>query len=110
VGPDTGVLSEVNPLYDNDIHIVDDSGRDDVPVGDVGALVTTRPQAVLGCWPTAAEDEEVSGTITFPTSDVGCMDRDRWFYVLDRKNDVINTWGYKVWPREVEEVLMTHPM
>ena len=43
------------------------------------------------------------------TGDVGFMDADGWFYVVDRKKDQINAAGYKVWPREVEDVLYGHP-
>ena len=43
------------------------------------------------------------------TGDVGFMDADGWFYVVDRKKDMINASGYKVWPREVEDVLYEHP-
>src|SRR5664280_2287344 len=43
------------------------------------------------------------------TGDIGFMDADGWFYVVDRKKDMINAAGFKVWPREVEDVLYTHP-
>jgi long-chain acyl-CoA synthetase len=45
----------------------------------------------------------------FRTGDVGFMDADGWFYLVDRKKDMINASGYKVWPREVEDVLYAHP-
>ncbi|MGO4204459.1 class I adenylate-forming enzyme family protein [Rhodococcus sp. TAF43] len=108
VDAETGVLSVGIPVYNTDVRVVDDSGQD-VPVGDVGELVTTGPQVAHGYWPNPDDGETVAGTTTFPTGDVGFMDRDGWFYVLDRKNDVINASGYKIWPREVEEVLLNHP-
>ncbi|MDH6280676.1 class I adenylate-forming enzyme family protein [Prescottella agglutinans] len=108
VDPETGVLSVGIPVYNTDVRVIDDEGRD-VPVGDVGELVTTGPQVVAGYWPNADADETETGTNTFLTGDVGFMDHDGWFYVLDRKNDVINASGYKIWPREVEEVLLNHP-
>jgi long-chain acyl-CoA synthetase len=43
------------------------------------------------------------------TGDVGFMTADGWFFIVDRKKDMINAAGYKVWPREVEDVLYTHP-
>lgn len=51
---------------------------------------------------------------TFPdgelrTGDIGFMDPEGWLYVVDRKKDMINASGFKVWPREVEDVLYTHP-
>lgn len=45
----------------------------------------------------------------FHTGDVGRMDEDGWFYLVDRKKDQINAGGYKIWPREVEDVLYEHP-
>jgi long-chain acyl-CoA synthetase len=45
----------------------------------------------------------------FRTGDIGFMDVNGWFYIVDRKKDLINTAGYKVWPREVEDVLYAHP-
>lgn len=108
VDPETGVLSVGIPVYNTDVRVVDDAGQD-VPVGDVGELVTTGPQVVSGYWPNADASETETETNTFLTGDVGFMDHDGWFYVLDRKNDVINASGYKIWPREVEEVLLNHP-
>lgn len=108
VDPETGVLSVGIPVYNTDVRIVDESDQD-VPVGDVGELVTTGPQVVCGYWPNADPRTQGHGTTAFPTGDVGFMDQDGWFYVLDRKNDVINASGYKVWPREIEEVLLNHP-
>lgn len=49
------------------------------------------------------------GRIELRTGDVGYMDAEGWFYVVDRKKDQINAGGYKVWPREVEDVLYEHP-
>lgn len=108
VDPETGVLSVGIPVYNTDVRVVDESDQD-VPVGDVGELVTTGPQVVCGYWPNADPRTQGHGTTAFPTGDVGFMDQDGWFYVLDRKNDVINASGYKVWPREIEEVLLNHP-
>lgn len=108
VDPETGVLSVGIPVYNTDVRVIDEAGQD-VPVGDVGELVTTGPQVVPGYWPNADVGETETGTNTFLTGDVGFMDCDGWFYVLDRKNDVINASGYKIWPREVEEVLLNHP-
>ncbi|WP_430330977.1 class I adenylate-forming enzyme family protein [Rhodococcus sp. ACT016] len=106
VDPETGVLSVGIPVYNTDVRVVDEAGRD-VPAGDVGELVTTGPQVVPGYWPNTEVGNTDTNTVL--TGDVGFMDRDGWFYVLDRKNDVINASGYKIWPREVEEVLLNHP-
>jgi len=45
----------------------------------------------------------------FRTGDIGFVDTNGWFYLVDRKKDMINSSGYKVWPREVEDVLVSHP-
>jgi long-chain acyl-CoA synthetase len=75
----------------------------------VGEIVTSGPQVVPGYW-----EKPEESAIAFPdgaihTGDLGFMDESGWFYVVDRKKDQINASGYKVWPREVEDVLYEHP-
>ena len=64
---------------------------------------------VPGYWnrPDATERTLPGGELR--TGDVGFMDRDGWFYLVDRKKDMIVASGYKVWPREVEDTLVRHP-
>jgi long-chain acyl-CoA synthetase len=64
---------------------------------------------VPGYWnrPDATERTLPGGELR--TGDVGFMDRDGWFYLVDRKKDMIVASGYKVWPREVEDTLLRHP-
>jgi long-chain acyl-CoA synthetase len=64
---------------------------------------------VSGYWnkPEATEESIPGGELH--TGDVGFMDEQGWFYLVDRKKDMINAAGYKVWPREVEDVLYGHP-
>ena len=104
----TGATSVGVPVYNTVVRIVDESGQD-VPPGEVGELVTAGPQVVAGYWnkPEATADGLPGGVLK--TGDVGYMDADGWFYIVDRKKDQINASGYKVWPREVEDVLYEHP-
>jgi long-chain acyl-CoA synthetase len=71
--------------------------------------VTSGPQVVPGYWEKPEETESAIPAGRLHTGDVGFMDEQGWFYVVDRKKDQINAAGYKVWPREVEDVLYGHP-
>jgi long-chain acyl-CoA synthetase len=103
----TGATSVGVPVYETVVRIVDDAGND-LPVGEVGELVTEGPQVVPGYWnkPDATANAIPNGILH--TGDVGYMDKAGWFYIVDRKKDQINVSGYKVWPREVEDVLYEH--
>ncbi|GAA3245939.1 long-chain fatty acid--CoA ligase [Pseudonocardia petroleophila] len=103
----SGALSVGVPVYDTVVQIVDDNG-DDLPVGEIGELVTTGPQVVVGYWNKPEETAKALPGGSLHTGDVGYMDADGWFYIVDRKKDQINAGGYKVWPREVEDVLYEH--
>lgn len=107
VDPASGALSVGVPVYDTVVQIVDDEGHD-LPVGEIGELVTTGPQVVLGYWNKPAETAKALPGGSLHTGDVGYMDAQGWFYIVDRKKDQINVAGYKVWPREVEDVLYEH--
>ena len=103
----SGALSVGVPVYDTVVQIVDDNGND-LPVGKVGELVTTGPQVVVGYWNKPEETAKALPDGSLHTGDVGYMDAQGWFYIVDRKKDQINAGGYKVWPREVEDVLYEH--
>lgn len=107
VDPASGALSVGVPVYDTVVQIVDDEGND-LPVGEIGELVTTGPQVVVGYWNKPAETAKALPGGSLHTGDVGYMDEAGWFYIVDRKKDQINVAGYKVWPREVEDVLYEH--
>jgi long-chain acyl-CoA synthetase len=79
-------------------------------VGEVGELAVKGPQVMLGYWNNRAETEAVltvDGWLL--TGDIARMDADGYFYIVDRKKDMIDVSGLKVYPREVEELLFTHP-
>ena len=105
--PTSGALSVGIPVPSTMSRIVDDSGAD-LPPGEVGEIVISGPQLVAGYWHQPEETEHAMGGRRLLTGDVGFMDADGWFYVVDRKKDMINASGFKVWPREVEDVLCEH--
>ncbi len=107
VDPTSGALSVGVPVFNTVVRVVGEDGRD-LPTGEIGELVTSGPQVVPGYWEKPEETEHALGGGRLRTGDVGYMDADGWFYVVDRKKDQINAGGYKVWPREVEDVLYEH--
>jgi long-chain acyl-CoA synthetase len=108
VDPNSGALSVGVPVFNTVVRILDDDGNE-APVGEVGEIASSGPQVVPGYWnkPDATAESIPGGELR--TGDVGFMDADGWFFVVDRKKDMINASGYKVWPREVEDVLYGHP-
>ncbi|WP_411086039.1 AMP-binding protein [Streptomyces sp. 061-3] len=108
VDPVSGTLSVGVPGPDTIVRILDENG-DEVPFGEQGEIAVRGPQVVSGYWrlPDASAAAFPDGELR--TGDIGFMDRDGWLYVVDRKKDMINASGFKVWPREVEDVLYTHP-
>ena len=108
VDPTSGALSVGVPIFNTIVRVVDEKG-DDLPAGEIGEFVTSGPQVVPGYWGKPEETAHALPGGSLHTGDVGFMDPDGWFYVVDRKKDMINAAGYKVWPREVEDVLYEHP-
>ncbi len=99
------------PIPFTDAQIVDmgDSSKP-LGVGEAGELAVKGPQVMLGYWNNEAETENVltkDGWLL--TGDIAKMDADGYFYIVDRKKDMIDVSGLKVYPREVEELLFTHP-
>jgi long-chain acyl-CoA synthetase len=108
VDPVSGALSVGVPVFNTVVQVVDEDGNDVEP-GQIGEFVTTGPQVVAGYWNKPDETAHALPGGSLHTGDVGFMDTDGWFYVVDRKKDMIIASGYKVWPREVEDVLYQHP-
>lgn len=108
VDPGSGALSIGVPVFNTRVRILDPDGNA-VPVGEIGEIAIRGPQVVPGYWqkPEATAAALPGGELR--TGDVGFMDEAGWFYLVDRKKDMINAAGYKVWPREVEDVLYGHP-
>ncbi len=97
------------PLTDTDAKVIDLKTGADLSVDQEGELVLRGPQIMKGYWgnPEATETALAGGW--FHTGDVVRMDGEGYFFIVDRLKDMINSGGYKVWPREVEEILYTHP-
>lgn len=108
VDPASGALSIGKPIYDTKARIVDEDLNDLQP-GEYGEILVTGPQITPGYWNKPDATQSAFSHEWLKTGDVGFVDEDGWFYLVDRKKDMINASGYKVWPREVEDVLYTHP-
>ena len=98
------------PIPGTDVKIVDiETGDKEMPLGEPGELIVKGPQVMKGYW---RMPEETANTLRdgwLYTGDIARMEEDGYLYIVDRKKEVINTSGYKVYPREVEEVLYQHP-
>ncbi|MEU9037126.1 AMP-binding protein [Streptomyces sp. NPDC048352] len=108
VDPATGTLSVGVPGAQTLVRILDEHGAE-VPFGVTGEIAVRGPQVVPGYWGLPGATAETFPDGELRTGDVGFMDPEGWLYVVDRKKDMINASGFKVWPREVEDVLYTHP-
>lgn len=95
------------PWPDTDAKIVDDE-MNEVQVGETGELVVKGPQVMKGYWNKPDETNQVLKDGWLLTGDVGYMDEQGYFYIVDRKKDMIIAGGYNIYPREVEEVLYEH--
>jgi len=98
------------PLPDVEIRIVDaDTGQTDLPPGEVGEILIRAPQLMVGYWQRPEETANVLREGWLSTGDLGYLDEDGYLHIVDRKKDVIKPSGFQVWPREVEEVIASHP-
>jgi long-chain acyl-CoA synthetase len=97
------------PLPDTDARIVDPATGGDVPPGGEGELLLRGPQVMQGYWRQPAETAAAFAGGWLHTGDIATMDPDGYFRIVDRLKDCIVVAGYKVWPREVEDVLYAHP-
>lgn len=98
------------PVPDTEARIVDLETREPVPVGQRGEIAVRGPQVMKGYWNREQETRDVldeDGWLY--TGDVAIMHEDGFFQIVDRQKDVIITGGENVYPREIEEVLYTHP-
>ena len=108
VDPTSGALSVGVPVPNTIVRIVGEDGQE-VPIGEVGEIVAEGPQVVAGYWRKPEESEANLPGGTLKSGDVGFMNPQGWIFIVDRKKYMINASGYKVWPREVEDVLAEHP-
>ncbi len=120
---EAGPVTHCNPIYgehprgsiglpfpDTDARIVDlETGRRDVPIGEIGELMVRGPQVMEGYWNNEAETKAVLSNGWLHTGDIARRDDRGFFFVVDRKKDLIISRGENVYPKEVEEVLLKHP-
>lgn len=98
------------PLPDVEVRITDaDTGEGSLPPGKVGEVLMRAPQLMMGYWQRPAETAMTIRDGWLYTGDLGYMDEDGYLFIVDRKKDVIKPSGFQVWPREVEEVIASHP-
>jgi long-chain acyl-CoA synthetase len=98
------------PIPSTDARIVDvETGETEMPVGESGELIVKGPQVMKGYLNMPEETARTLKDGWLHTGDVAKMDADGYFFIVDRKKDMIVASGYNVYPREVEEVLFEHP-
>jgi long-chain acyl-CoA synthetase len=112
-GPDSGERRRRSiglPLPDTDAKIMDiETGERELRVGEIGELAVRGPQVMSGYWKREDETRHVLRNDWLFTGDLARMDASGFFYIEDRKKDMIKSGGENVYPREVEEVLVRHP-
>jgi len=101
------------PVFGVDSRIVDVITLKELPVGEQGEIVVNGPQVLKGYWnkPDATKESflEIDGKQFLRTGDIGRMDEEGYFYIMDRVKRMINAAGFKVWPADVEATLYRHP-
>lgn len=107
VDPDTGAMAVGLPISSTEARIVGPEGED-LPPGSAGEIWMRGPQIMTGYWNKPDDTAETLHDGWMRSGDIGCMDENGWFYVVDRQKDMISASGFKVWPREVEDVLLEH--
>jgi long-chain acyl-CoA synthetase len=97
------------PWPDTEAKIISFETGEEAKANEIGELVVRGPQVMKGYWNQPHETENVLRDGWLYTGDVGYMDERGYFYIVDRKKDMIIASGYNIYPREVEEVLYQHP-
>jgi long-chain acyl-CoA synthetase len=96
------------PVGGTEFRLVDDDGND-VAEGERGEIVMRGPFVMKGYWNKPEATEEVMKGGWFHTGDIGEVDDDGYYFIVDRKKELVIRGGYNVYPREIEEVLYSHP-
>lgn len=118
---ETSPVTHANPIWDHRINgsiglpwpnteaVILRSGEAEIlPVGEIGEIAVKGPQVMKGYWNRPEETAMTFADGWFLTGDLGYMDENGYFYVVDRKKDMIIAGGFNIYPREVEEVLYEH--
>ncbi len=96
------------PFPNTDMKIVDEEGKE-LPLGEPGEIIAKGPQVMPGYWEKPEETSNVFFGDYFRTGDIGVMDEDGFFKIVDRKKDMILVSGFNVYPNEIEDVVAQHP-
>lgn len=97
------------PFPDTDTKVIDSDSGQELPIGEIGEIIIKGPQVMKGYW---QREHETAMTIRdgwLYTGDMGRIDEDGFFSIVDRKKDLIIAGGYNIYPRDIEEVLFEHP-
>jgi long-chain acyl-CoA synthetase len=97
-----------SPIDNVEMRVVDEHDRP-LPDGEAGEICIKGPNVMLGYFNRPADTASAVVDGWFHSGDIGYRDADGYFYIIDRVKDMINAAGFKIWPREVEEVLFGHP-
>ena len=108
--PASGALAAVGiPVPGANVRIVDLENGRDLPPEELGEIVVSGPMVVPGYWQLPDESANAIRDGWLHTGDIGKTTDDGWLFVVDRLKDMINAGGYKIFPRDVEDVLYQHP-
>jgi fatty-acyl-CoA synthase len=101
------------PIFDTASLVVDPETMKELPAGEIGEILVAGPQVMAGYWQrpeaTAETFAEIDGRSYLRTGDLGYVDNEGYFFIVDRLKRMINVSGYKVWPAECETLLYRHP-
>ncbi|MEA3230519.1 MAG: AMP-binding protein, partial [Thermodesulfobacteriota bacterium] len=98
------------PLPDTQARIISlDDGKTDMPVGEIGEIIIKGPQVMKGYWQMPEDTADTLKDGWLYTGDIAKMDEEGYFFIVDRKKDMIISGGFNVYPRDIEEVLFEHP-
>ncbi|MFO7707415.1 MAG: long-chain fatty acid--CoA ligase [Desulfobacterales bacterium] len=98
------------PIPDTDARIMDiETGERECPAGEIGELVVSGPQVMSGYWKDPESTVKAIRNGRLYTGDLARMDADGFFYIVDRRDDMVISGGYNIYPSDIEEVLERHP-
>jgi len=98
------------PFPDTDAKIVDaETGKEELGFNEPGELIIKGPQVMKGYWEKPEETADTLRDGWLYTGDIGTVDEDGYFYIVDRKKDMIIAGGFNIYPRDIDEVLFEHP-
>jgi len=98
------------PLADTDCKIVDiEDGKREMPAGEAGELCIKGPQVMKGYWNMPSETDHAIRDGWLYTGDIARIDKDGYFYIIDRKKDMIISEGFNIYPNEIDEMVLKHP-